>query len=271
MVIHRFYCEEITEPAVELGGAEFRHLNSVLRLRAGDKLELFDGAGALAEAMISDVGKRKAVLRVENIEREPERSAGRIIIAVSIAKGQRFDWLIEKCTELGVDRICPVIFERTVKQAGNPKAGQRWRNITIAAAKQCRRLFLPVIDSPTTLTEAIETIKAEYPHCRMLAGSMNKEAAGLAAPMGAAEVLVVPVAAAGLVAPMAAALAACLAASEGEASEVVTLEVAAGEEEGTQAVTRAALAPEVQPASTAVSPRVAPVFSGAAGLVASLT
>ncbi len=191
MVIHRFYCEVISEPTVELGGVEARHLNSVLRLKAGDKVELFDGVGSVAAAVIIELSKRKATLRIETLDCQPARSAGRIIIAVSIAKGQRFDWLIEKCTELGVDRICPVIFERTVKQAGNPKAADRWKNISISAAKQCKRLFLPVIDSPASLTDVIEMLKAQYPQCRMLAGSMHKEATAMAGePFGEADAAV---------------------------------------------------------------------------------
>ena len=83
----------------------------------------------------------------------------RIIIAVSVPKGERFDWLIEKCTELGVERICPVIFERTVRQPGNPKALDRWMNLAISAGKQCKRLFLPQIDPPTNSQDCIEAIK----------------------------------------------------------------------------------------------------------------
>ena len=102
-------------------------------------------------------------------------SREQIVIAVSIAKGQHFDQLIGQCTQLGVNRICPVLFERTVKQADNPKVVGRWRNIAIAAAKQCRRLHLPRIDAPRPLGLVLETLKTDYPKARLLAGSLSQD------------------------------------------------------------------------------------------------
>ena len=153
---------------------------AVLRLAAGDKVELFDGLGGLATAVISGIRKNIVTLDVEELRRSEMPKSRRIIIAVSVPKGERFDWLIEKCTELGVERICPVIFERTVKQPGNPKALDRWLNLAISAAKQCRRLFLPQIDPPMNLQEVIESIKKDSPNCRILAGGMSDDYPSLA-------------------------------------------------------------------------------------------
>jgi 16S rRNA (uracil1498-N3)-methyltransferase len=179
MSLHRFYCKPITKPTTELSGSEAHHLISVLRLKAGQKVELFDGAGTVAGAAIAEIKKRQVVLRIEQIKRYPPRATGRIIIAPGIAKGERFDWLIEKCTELGIDRICPVVFERTVKQAGNPKIVERWMNLAISAGKQCGRLFLPKIDSPMPLKDVLKTIKNEYPGCRLLFGCVSSDSAGI--------------------------------------------------------------------------------------------
>ncbi len=181
MDLVRFYCGSISKSDVELDGRQAHHLAGVLRLKPGDKVELFDGNGTLATAKIAGVNPRKVSLQVEELRVYPNRTNRRIIIAVSIAKGERFDWLISKCTELGVDRICPVLFERTVKQAANPKIVERWRNLAIASAKQCRRIFLPQIDAPLSLSRALEMLKKDYPAARFLLGSLSSKCEAIAA------------------------------------------------------------------------------------------
>ena len=190
MALHRFYSNPISEPTTELAGTEAHHLASVLRLKAGDKVELFDGTGMLATASITEIVKHKVTLKIEQIQRYPIRTSGRIIIAPGISKGERFDWLIEKCTELRTNRISPVIFERSVKQAKNPKIVERWNNIAIAAAKQSKRIFLPKIDAPASLAEVLETLRREYPKCRFLAGGLSADASPLASqPFGETDVV----------------------------------------------------------------------------------
>jgi len=144
-----------------------------LRLNPGDKIEVFDGAGGLAIASLSSIRKNIVTLNIEKVTLSEFPKTRRIIIGVSVPKGERFDWLIEKCTELGVERISPVIFERTVRQPANPKALDRWMNIAISAAKQCKRLFLPQIDPPMNVQEAIEAIKKDSPNCRIIAGGIS--------------------------------------------------------------------------------------------------
>jgi len=173
MNLSRFYCESITGPRVELTGQQAHHLSSVRRLSAGDKVELFDGKGCLARAVIDSAKSKKVTLTVEKITVVKKQKTARVIIAVSCPKGERFDWLLAKCTELGVDRIVPVNFERTVKQPKNPKIMTRWKNITIESAKQCKRLFLPQIDLPLNLKEAVEILKNDYPKGKFLLGSLD--------------------------------------------------------------------------------------------------
>jgi 16S rRNA (uracil1498-N3)-methyltransferase len=162
-----------------LEGTEAHHL-AVLRLNAGDKVELFNGQGGLSTAVISSIRKNIIFLEVENVQTSEFPMSKRIIIAVSVPKGDRFDWLIEKCTELGVERIIPVIFERTVRQPGNPKALDRWMNIAISATKQCKRLFLPQIDPPMNLQDCLHEIKKDCPNCRIIAGGMSSDCPSLA-------------------------------------------------------------------------------------------
>jgi 16S rRNA (uracil1498-N3)-methyltransferase len=162
MHLNRFYCERLKESDIELVGGEAHHLYNVCRLKVGSEVELFDGAGTLATAVIEKATGKSVLLKVIDIEKTKKHDKAEVVIAVSCPKGERFDWLISKCTELGVDHITPVIFERTVKQPKNPKIVERWRNIAIAAAKQCRRVFLPQIDMPVTLSEALSALKEQY-------------------------------------------------------------------------------------------------------------
>ncbi|MHC4076028.1 MAG: RsmE family RNA methyltransferase [Planctomycetota bacterium] len=176
MHLHRFYCDTIVEGTIELDGSEAHHLCSVCRVGAGKKVELFDGCGRLAVAVVEGVRAKKVLLRVESFEVFQRRGQGRIVIAVSTPKGERFDRLISKCTELGVDRICPVIFERTVKQPANPKVVGRWEKLAIAAAKQCGRVFLPQIDMAVSLPGTLQVLTGDYPQGRLLVGSLSENA-----------------------------------------------------------------------------------------------
>jgi len=174
--LHRFYCEDITEPVTELLGGQARHLSRVLRLKENTTVELFDGKGSLAKAVIKIADKKRIVLEIKGLEQTSQASESKIVVAVSIAKGERFDWMIAKCTELGVDGIYPVIFERTVKQSRNPKAMDRWRNIIISAAQQSGRLFLPEIARPSPLTEVLANLKRQFVRGKFIFGSLSEKA-----------------------------------------------------------------------------------------------
>jgi 16S rRNA (uracil1498-N3)-methyltransferase len=170
----RFYCNPIAEPVAELAGPEARHLASVRRLGIGERVELFDGEGKVATAVIKRIERRKVELVVEVVETYETRGTGRIVIAASITKGERFNWLVEKCTELGVDRITPVVFERTVKLG--PQGFERWRRVAISACKQSGRVFLPQIDGPMSVPDAIESLKKDHPKARFIYGSFSADA-----------------------------------------------------------------------------------------------
>ena len=174
MNLHRFYSENISKPVTLLSGTEAHHLSQVMRLKAGEKVELFDGKGTIAIAEIKSINKKDVNLQIEDLKTFDKQSP-QIVLAVSIAKGERFDWLIEKCTELGVDRIVPVVFERTVKQPKNTKILNRWNNIAISACKQSRRVFLPQIDNPTILNEAVNLLRKNYQKAHFIFGSLSKK------------------------------------------------------------------------------------------------
>jgi 16S rRNA (uracil1498-N3)-methyltransferase len=172
--MRRFFCDSIhRDTGTILTDVQFRHLTKVLRLKIGDSVELFDGKGILAQAIIEKIEKSQAVLTIKSIENHPKPTQQRIIIASSIAKGDRFELLVAKCTELGADRIVPVIFERTVKQSLQHR---RLETIALESTKQCQRLFLPQIDLPTALPQTIEKLQSDYPSAKIIFGSLAQSA-----------------------------------------------------------------------------------------------
>ncbi|MCE5340478.1 MAG: 16S rRNA (uracil(1498)-N(3))-methyltransferase [Planctomycetaceae bacterium] len=166
----RFFCPEINKNTV-LTDSQFHHLTKVLRLQNGAAVELFNGKGTLAKALINKIEKHQAGVILLDTQTFPKPDNRRIIIAPSIAKGERFDLLVAKCTELGVDAIIPTLYDRTVKQTIQPK---RLNMIAIESSKQCRRLFLPTIDEPAILPQTIEKLKKDYPNAKFIFGSLSQ-------------------------------------------------------------------------------------------------
>ena len=177
----RFFIRPINTGAVELTGQEAHHLSAVRRLGPGDRISLFDGEGGMASATIERVSSASVQLHIESVTKSKKRSVGHIVLAASMAKGERFDWLVSRCTELGVDRICPVFFERTVKRPRSANLVRRYERLAIEAAKQCGRLYLPRIDPADELPEVIDSLKLEYPQAVWLMGSLETEATSLVA------------------------------------------------------------------------------------------
>ena len=167
----RFYCETIEQLSI-LDPVESNHLSRVLRLSVGASVELFDGQGTLAKGIVEQVRRDEVTIRTIETTQCPPADTGNIILAVSFAKGQRFDWLVEKCTELGADHIAAVQFERTVK-LGNAASLQRLSKITIAAAKQCGRICLPKLTGPKNLKETVAGLQADYSDCNFIYGSCD--------------------------------------------------------------------------------------------------
>ena len=143
----RFYLPEpLDRPEVTLSGSEAHHLAHVLRLTSGALVTLFDGQGAAAEAEVMSVSKRDVILRPRSVSREPA-SARTVTLAVAPPKGDRFRWLIEKTTELGVDRLVPLLTKRTVVDPRDSKL-EKLRQTIIGACKQCGRNRLMELTEP---------------------------------------------------------------------------------------------------------------------------
>lgn len=145
-----------------LEGAEAHHLSRVLRKSIGERIEIFDGQGRYAVAEIQSLSKKAVELSVLERGTSPP-PLGEVVLATAIPKGDRFRWLVEKAVELGVDRLMPLITQRSVVK---PSEGKRdkMEQAVIEACKQCRRNHLMEVMEPKPWSDFLrDSISQEFP------------------------------------------------------------------------------------------------------------
>lgn len=148
----RFY---VSQPRIEKGmlrieGNEVRHIRRVLRLKTGDEITVFDGSAKEYTGTIIEEGTSSVVIMVQNIFSSKRESHLEIILAQSLLKGEKMDYLIQKATELGINEIIPFFSSRSVpilEKSRGLKRCHRWRRIAVEASKQCGRGVVPKIES----------------------------------------------------------------------------------------------------------------------------
>ena len=156
-LLERFFCPiPPSGGLLTLEGDEARHLIRVRRVEVGEMVEVFDGRGSAYHARVASLGRDRADLEVVE-GGGPDRSpAFALTLATAVPKGERFDWLVEKATELGVARLIPLVTERSVVDPRSAKL-DRLRRVVIEASKQCRRDRLMELDPPTPWAMLVET------------------------------------------------------------------------------------------------------------------
>lgn len=146
----RFFCPDATpDPGgcLTLEGDEAHHLGRVRRIGVGQVVEVFDGRGFATRAEVVAVGRTRVELRPVGSPLPEQEPPVRLTLATGVPKGDRFDWLVEKATELGVERLVPVLSERSVVRPAPAKIA-RLRRTVIEASKQCGRSRLMLLDDP---------------------------------------------------------------------------------------------------------------------------
>jgi 16S rRNA (uracil1498-N3)-methyltransferase len=139
---------------IELPEGEAHHLRDVLRMKAGDVVELFDDSGAVAEGQIVECSANRVAVTVIAQASQPQVGVP-ITVASAVPKGERAEWMIEKLSELGVSRFVPLATARSVVLPEGKNKRDRWARIAIEAAKQSRRSGVMQIESLTKLHDAI--------------------------------------------------------------------------------------------------------------------
>ena len=134
-----------TNSVITLDEETSKHIVQVLRMKKGEELRLTNGKGIIATAEIEDDHKKKTMVRVRNMVRH-EPSSRKTSIGMSLLKNAgRFEWFLEKATEIGVASIIPMICERTEKQHFR---FDRMKNILISAMLQSQQTWLPELAEP---------------------------------------------------------------------------------------------------------------------------
>jgi 16S rRNA (uracil1498-N3)-methyltransferase len=150
MALPFFYIPSYTpdQQDIVLNEDNSRHVIQVLRMRPGEALRLTDGKGALLDGVILDDHKKKCRVSIKAGTAEPPRT-NQVTIAISPVKNTaRFEWFLEKATEIGVSTIIPLLCERTERQSFRT---DRLRNILVSAMLQSQQAWLPTLTEPTPL------------------------------------------------------------------------------------------------------------------------
>ncbi len=155
--MRRFYAppENFSKDKIALSLEETRHLRDVLRLRAGEKARVFDGAGKEFLGEIEAIAKKATILKIiEEISPSAPESELDLTLAVALLKGEKYDLVLQKAVELGVTNFAPVTTKRAdVKLKDAEKKRERWQKIALEAAKQSGRARLMRIETPREFTE----------------------------------------------------------------------------------------------------------------------
>ncbi len=151
---HRVFVETIT-PRVVVEGEEFHHSVRVVRVRAGEEIELFDRAGNAARGTVAEIDRDRAVI----VAGEPvasRESPLAIDLAMAIIQLEKFELVLQKATELGVRSLLPLVTDR-IEMRAERYAGKRgrWERIVFEAVKQSGRTAVPRLEDPITLEHAL--------------------------------------------------------------------------------------------------------------------
>jgi 16S rRNA (uracil1498-N3)-methyltransferase len=166
MTRRRFYAppEAFAEDSarVTLSEDETRHLRDVLRMRAGEEAFVFDGEGREFACVVIDAGARRAAtLEVREVVEPPSRESPlALTLAVALLKGEKFDLVVQKATELGVVSVVPVETKRADVRLRDAREAarkvERWRRLALEAAKQSGRARIPSISMPTSFESFVD-------------------------------------------------------------------------------------------------------------------
>jgi 16S rRNA (uracil1498-N3)-methyltransferase len=156
-----FYTPDITGSLYSLSEEESRHCRMVLRLRDGDIIHLTDGKGTLFEARILDASNRQVAVEVINQQENYGRLGYRLHLAVAPTKNiDRFEWFLEKATEIGVDEITPLICEHSERRQLRT---DRLEKVITAAMKQSLKAYHPKLNEPVFFGKFLASPPPSFP------------------------------------------------------------------------------------------------------------
>ena len=159
--MRRFYApkDNFGKEKISLSLEETRHLRDVLRLREGERVQVFDGAGKEFLCEIEEISKKETSLQIlEEIAPAATESDLDLTLAVALLKGEKFELVVQKAVELGVSKLVPLNTKRAdVKFKETDKKTERWQKIALEACKQSGRARLMQIEAPVDFEKYIKT------------------------------------------------------------------------------------------------------------------
>lgn len=156
----RFFvpAESLQSDQITISGEPYHHLSKVLRIKTGAIVLLLDGCGFCCEVQIDQLQPHQATTKIIRQWQEKQTSLP-ISLLQALPKGDKFDLVLQKGTELGVSTFQPLETEHAIPSLNKErlqKRAQRWQRITSEAARQSRRTFLPEVKSLQRLTEVLK-------------------------------------------------------------------------------------------------------------------
>lgn len=176
MALPYFFVEQLHQGFIQLDEDTSKHTIGVLRMENGEYILLTDGKGRKAKAKIADDNRKRCVVQVEAIAEDSE-STPNVSIAISIIKNaSRYEWFLEKATEIGVNEIIPLVCERTEKEKFRY---DRMKSILISAMLQSQQTWLPQLSEPQAYEQVVKNARHEakfIAHCLPEEKTQLKEA-----------------------------------------------------------------------------------------------
>lgn len=158
--MHRFH-----SPQIDLGRLspeESHHALSVLRLKTGDALTVFDGRGKEARATVTTTEKNALHYRIQTVHQAP-KPAYQLRLGQAVPKNKAMEFIVQKCTELGLPALYPILSDRSVVQLDDDQCGskaEKWSHTALEACKQCGQNWLPEVHAPQNVAAFVETQKS---------------------------------------------------------------------------------------------------------------
>ncbi len=164
--MHLFYTPDISGKSYQLSEEESKHCIKVLRLGIKDKVYLVDGKGGFYEAEIIDEHPKRTILLILNHQENYAKRNHYLHIAIAPTKNiDRFEWFLEKATEIGIDEITPIICERSERKELKIERSEK---IITSAIKQSKKAYHPILNPAIKLNDFFKQANADYKyiaHC----------------------------------------------------------------------------------------------------------
>lgn len=164
--MRRFFIDKgaVSDSRAVISGELYHHIARVLRMQAGDRLILVDEDGCEHQGLIKEIGRDTLIVGVEGSIFRATGEQTRITLCQGLPKGDKLELIIQKCTELGLDRLIPFTSGRTVPkldQERELRRLERWRRIAQEASQQANRTTVPEVTSIKAFEQMLDAVDAQ--------------------------------------------------------------------------------------------------------------